>query len=74
LAHLKGLIVGGFTELKDFDPPFGQTVEEMVLEKVKEYGYPVCFGFPAGHISNNQALIFGRQALLQVNEQEIRLS
>ncbi len=60
LKNLAGLIVGSFTEVKDNDIPFGQTVEEIVIEIVKDHAYPVCFGFPAGHIPDNEALILGR--------------
>jgi len=59
LKNLAGLMVGGFTEVKDNDIPFGQTVPEIIMEVVKNYGYPVCFDFPAGHIPDNQSLIFG---------------
>ena len=68
LALLKGLIVGGFTEIKDNDIPFGQTVEEIILAHVNEYDYPVCFNFPAGHIANNQALVFGNKINLKIDE------
>ncbi len=71
LAQLKGLIIGGFTELKDYDPPFGQSVPEIILNLVKEYNYPVCFNFPAGHISDNQALILGREVQLIVSNEQI---
>ena len=71
LKNLAGLIVGGFTELKDNEIPFGQTAEEIIFEVVKEYHYPVCFGFPAGHIPNNQALIFGKTLNLTVQKQYI---
>jgi muramoyltetrapeptide carboxypeptidase len=74
LNDLKGLIIGGFTELKDNDIPFGQTVEEIILEKVKEFNFPVCFNFPAGHITDNRALIFGRKINLNVEEQHVRLT
>lgn len=59
LAKLKGLIVGGFTDVKDNAIPFGQTVPEIVMNLVEEYDYPVCFDFPAGHIDNNYALKLG---------------
>lgn len=74
LAALKGLIVGGFTELKDNDIPFGQTAEQIILEHVKDYDYPVCFNFPAGHIADNRALILGRQANLIVTGQNVLLT
>lgn len=73
LKNLAGLIVGGFTDIKDNDTPFGQTVEEIVMEVVKDYKYPVCFNFPAGHIPNNNTLILGKQATLSVQNQQTSL-
>ncbi|MDB5012921.1 MAG: LD-carboxypeptidase, partial [Daejeonella sp.] len=55
LALIKGLIIGGFTDLKDNDIPFGQTIEEIIVKHVEEYNYPVCFNFPAGHITDNHS-------------------
>jgi len=68
LDGLKGLIVGGMTDMKDNDPPFGKSPYEIVAEAVKDYNYPVCFGFPAGHQTNNRALIIGKSAELVVEE------
>jgi muramoyltetrapeptide carboxypeptidase len=68
LKNLKGLMIGGFTELKDNDIPFGQTAEQIISDVVKQYDYPVCFDFLAGHISNNHALIFGKMLSLNVGE------
>lgn len=70
LAKLQGLIVGGFTSLKDSDPSFGQSFEEIIMDKVDEYDFPVCFGFPAGHIDNNHSLIFGKNIRLIVKDKE----
>jgi muramoyltetrapeptide carboxypeptidase len=69
LKNLAGLIVGGFTEIKDNDIPFGQTAEEIIAEVVNEYNYPICFNFPAGHIADNRALILGRDITLSVQQQ-----
>jgi muramoyltetrapeptide carboxypeptidase len=57
LDKLAGLIIGGF-KIKPDDPgeEFGRTLYDIVLEKVKEYKYPVCFDFPVGHQKNNFAL------------------
>jgi muramoyltetrapeptide carboxypeptidase len=73
LEHLAGLIVGGFTELKDNDIPFGQTVPEIIMEAVKEYNYPVCFDFPAGHIPDNCSLVLGKKLNSSVNEQMVNI-
>lgn len=68
LSRLDGLIVGSLTQIKDSDPPYGVTAEEVIREAVEEYDYPVCFGFPAGHINDNRAIVFGRDAKLIVSK------
>ncbi len=73
LKGLKGLICGGFTDMKDTERPFGQDIYEIVKEKVSEYDYPVCFDFPAGHQEPNYALSLGMAYELSVSEQEVRL-
>ncbi|RFM30578.1 LD-carboxypeptidase [Deminuibacter soli] len=69
LQHLKGLIVGGFS-LKPDEPgdEFGRTLYDIVMEKVKQYSYPVCFDFPVGHQKNNMALKCGVRHQLIVHE------
>ncbi|MCC8424397.1 LD-carboxypeptidase [Mucilaginibacter sp. UR6-11] len=73
LKNLAGLIVGGFSEVKDNDIPFGQTVPEIIIDVVKNYGYPVCFDFPAGHVPDNQALILGKKLILSVHSQQVQI-
>ncbi|MBI3519830.1 MAG: LD-carboxypeptidase [Bacteroidetes bacterium] len=68
LKHLKGLIVGGMTDMKDNAIPFGKFPEEIILDAVKDYDYPVCFDFPAGHIDRNLAMYFGREVELNVTD------
>jgi len=68
LDEIKGLIVGGFTDLQDTERPFGQKVEELILDKVKEYDYPVCFNFPCGHQEINYTLTLGMEHTLTVDE------
>jgi muramoyltetrapeptide carboxypeptidase len=72
LNNLNGLIVGGMTDMRDNTIPFGKTAEEIIFDAVKKYNYPVCFGFPAGHLDDNRALIMGREVELNV-EDEARL-
>jgi muramoyltetrapeptide carboxypeptidase len=81
LDNLAGLLVGGFTATKkdeeEIDPirdKFLMTVEEIIFEKVKEYSYPVCFHFPAGHMKLNLALKLGSSYQLQVNTTQTLLS
>ena len=69
LENLKGLIIGGLTQIKDNSHPFGMTAEQVIAEAVAEYGYPVCFGFPAGHFDNNRPLFFGLESRMEVTEE-----
>lgn len=69
LVELAGLVVGSMSQMHDNDIPFGKTAEEIIYEAVKEYDYPLCFGLPAGHISNNQALCLGQTHYLQVDQE-----
>ena len=70
---LRGLIIGGFTDLKDSDPKFGQSYSEIIFDKVKEFDFPVAFGCPAGHIDDNRALIFGKEVELQVKKNKVSI-
>ncbi|HWY37196.1 MAG TPA: LD-carboxypeptidase [Bacteroidia bacterium] len=74
LADLAGLVVGGLNAMKDDETPFGMTPEEIVFDAVKEYKYPVCFDFPAGHIDRNLALYFGKEAKLTIGRNACSLA
>ena len=65
---LSGLIVGGMSDMrnKNENDPFGSTAEEMIAAAIEGTDYPVCFGFPAGHIDDNRALVIGGNARLNV--------
>ena len=68
LKDLAGLLVGGMNDMNDNTIPFGKTAEAIIAETVADYHYPVCFGFPAGHIHENHALVFGATVSLEVSE------
>ncbi len=74
LSKLAGLIVGGFTEIKDNERPFGQTAYEIISDRVKEYDYPVCFDFPVSHTDRNYALKVGVLHQLKVGKPGVTLS
>lgn len=73
LEGLAGLVVGGMTDMHDNTVPYGKSAEEIILEAIAGYKYPVLFGFPAGHIKENMPLIMGREAILEVNDQQATL-
>ena len=66
LEHLKGLVVGGLTQIHDNPEPFGQSVEEVIAEVTSEYGYPLCFNFPTGHFDDNRAIVLGQKVRITV--------
>ena len=68
LDDLAGLIIGGMTDMNDNDLPFGSSAYESIFEKVKEYDYPVSFNFPAGHLNKNNAIPFGINLKLLIDE------
>jgi muramoyltetrapeptide carboxypeptidase len=63
---LKGLIVGSMSDMNDNVIPFGRTAKEIISDTCKAYDFPICFNFPAGHVDDNRALIFGRTVQLAV--------
>lgn len=74
LKKLNGLILGNF-RIKPDDPgeEFGATLYDIVLDKVKDYAYPVCFDFPVGHVKENYALIHGMRHELKVQSDFVTL-
>ncbi len=71
--NLKGLVVGGMTDMHDNEIPFGQNAVQIISAIAKEYNIPVCFDFPAGHVKDNRTLQLGKQVDFEVNEKEIKL-
>lgn len=72
--HIKGLILGHFSKMKDNKIPFGLSIEEMVLEKIQEFDFPVAFNFPGGHENENWTLPFGVDMDFTVTKNQINLS
>lgn len=75
LDRLKALVVGGF-KVKPDEPgdAFGRSIPEIVMEKVREYNYPVCFEFPVGHQKANYALKCGVLHRLSVMDDGVHLT
>lgn len=73
LDKLAGLIIGGFTDMKDTERPFGKTVQEVIAAIIAEYDYPVCFDFPVSHGKENYALKVGITYELKVTGKTVQL-
>ena len=68
LEKLNGLAVGGMTDIKDTQIPYGCTYQEVILSHFKDRNIPICFDLPAGHIDDNQAITLGERVSFGVTE------
>ena len=73
LNHVKGIIVGRFTE---YEPRDGYTdMNEMLSETLNKYNIPVCYDFPASHDEDwNYPMIEGCPATLRVTPEGVSLT
>lgn len=80
LTKIKGLIVGSFTRMDvedenpDFNSSYDETTYQVIQKIMDEFKIPVAYQFPAGHIGDNRALIFGSEVSLEVNENSVILT
>jgi muramoyltetrapeptide carboxypeptidase len=67
------IIVGSFNDMKDTDRPFGKNAYEIIRDFLEEFGYPVCYGFPVGHVKENFALKCGADYRLKIGREKVFL-
>lgn len=72
--NLAGIIVGGFTDMKDTTIPFGKTIEEVLAEHFNQLSIPVAYNFPVGHQTENYALKVGAIYTLSVTHKQTTLA
>ncbi|WP_412559710.1 S66 peptidase family protein [Winogradskyella sp. MIT101101] len=72
--NLKGLVVGDMSKLRKNTTLWGTSVEQLVLDALKEYDFPIAFNMPAGHEKDNRALVLGRAVELKVDKKESTLT
>jgi muramoyltetrapeptide carboxypeptidase len=73
LGGLQALIVGGMHDMKSSSSGFRKPAHAIIRGAVAEYGYPVMFGFPAGHGHPNLSLFLGREVKLSVGKDSCEL-
>ena len=69
--NCKGIIVGDISKIKTNTTEWGTSIEQLILDVVTEYDFPILFHFPAGHEPDNRALIFGRMVEMNVTKKGI---
>ena len=70
LDGIQGLIVGGFTAMKDntvahgqsYDNPWGASAERIIMDSIKGLDIPIAFDVPIGHLADNRALVINRNS------------
>lgn len=65
---VKAVVIGGMTSMNDNDIPWGKDALEIIQDVLKSYKFPVIYNFPAGHIKDNRAMIFGKNVSINVSE------
>ena len=73
LNQLKGLIVGGLSDMNDNSIPFGQTAEEIIAHYTNKFDMPVAYDCPVGHGFENLALTLGANIELSVNNNDVSI-
>ena len=58
--NCKGVIVGNISKVRKNTTPWGASVEQLILDALSEYDFPIAFNMPAGHEKDNRAMILGR--------------
>jgi len=66
--NCKGVIVGDMTKLRKNTTLWGTSIEQLILDALSDYDFPIAFNMPAGHEDDNRALILGRKATLKVEK------
>jgi muramoyltetrapeptide carboxypeptidase len=67
------MIIGSFTDMKDTERPFGMDAYEIIRDILNEFDYPVCYGFPVGHVKENVSLKCGAEFKLRINKEKVSL-
>lgn len=68
--NCKGVIVGDFSNIRKNTTPWGKSIEQLILDALAEYNFPIAFNMPAGHEDDNRALILGRTVELTVKKEQ----
>lgn len=71
--NCKGLLVGDMTKIRKNTTPWGTSIEQLILDALAEYDFPIAFNMPAGHENDNRALILGRSLEMKVTESKTEL-
>lgn len=66
--NCKGVIVGDMSKLRKNTTLWGTSVEQLVLDALADYDFPIAFNMPAGHEKDNRAMVLGKSIKLKVGK------
>ena len=67
--NCKGVIVGDMSKMRKNTTLWGSSIEQLILDVLSEYNFPIAFNMPAGHEKDNRAIILGKTVNLTVNNE-----
>lgn len=68
--NCKGILVGDMSKMRTNTTLWGSSVEQLILDALAEYDFPICFNMPAGHEDDNRAMILGRTIEMKVGKEK----
>ncbi|WKS95212.1 S66 peptidase family protein [Riemerella columbina] len=77
---IKGLVVGGMTNMgseKDnpaYEASFDDKAYQIIAHRLKDYDFPIIYGFPNGHIYENLPLVIGAEVRMKVSPKAVSLT
>jgi len=71
--NCKGIIVGDFTKIKKNTTPWGSSIQQLILDALAEYNFPIAFNMHAGHAKDNRAMVLGKNVTLTVEKEKATL-
>ncbi|TXE17849.1 LD-carboxypeptidase [Psychroserpens burtonensis] len=63
-----GVLVGDMSRMRKNTTPWGASVEQLILDALSDYDFPIAFGMPAGHEKDNRAMVLGQTIKLEVQK------
>ncbi len=68
-----GVLVGDMTKMRKNTTAWGSSVEQLILDALSDYDFPIAFNMPAGHEDDNRAMILGQNVELVVGKDQSTL-
>lgn len=68
-----GVMVGDMSKMRRNTTVWGSSTEQLILDVLAEYDFPIVFNVPSGHEEDNRALILGRNVEMNVAKEQATL-